>query len=165
MEQNYDAIEFTTRTSVPRLFLKVVLLVGLFAGAYLSYLWGMGILQTPLKDGGILFFLIFQVIEIFSLAYLILNWFCWYYEITEKEVILRRGVIMQTRKYYSLDKVESVSVEQGLWGRIFNYGAIELVMYYSDAPIKVVMMYVPRPKKYEKILQKNLREFGERDTA
>ncbi|HEY5713991.1 MAG TPA: PH domain-containing protein [Candidatus Gracilibacteria bacterium] len=159
----YDSLEISTRTSVPLLLIRLFILQIIFIALYLAYLIVFDRFEAPLKSGGILVFFLWQFTQFFTAFYYLLKWFCLYYEITEKEVVLHKGVIFQERRYFSLDKVESVTVNQTLLGRILNYGTIHLILYYSDAPIDVAMINVPRPKRYERLLQQNLQDFGHRE--
>jgi uncharacterized membrane protein YdbT with pleckstrin-like domain len=44
--------------------------------------------------------------------------------ITNKRIIAKFGFISRSTVEISLDKVEALRVEQGLWGRFLNYGTI-----------------------------------------
>lgn len=160
MEQRYDTIEVSTRTSVPLLIIRLIFAFILLLSLYVGYLILFERFDAPLKSGGIIVFIVWQSIQFSYIFYRILKWFCRYYEMTDKEVVLHKGLIFQERRYYSLDKVESVVVQQSLLGRFLNYGTIHLTLYYSDAPIDVCLDDVPHPNRYEKILQRNLQDFG-----
>lgn len=47
--------------------------------------------------------------------------------VTSKRVIRKSGVIMRDTSEIRLSKVESVSVNQGFLGRMFNYGTVTIV--------------------------------------
>ena len=47
--------------------------------------------------------------------------------ITSKRIIKKSGVIMRDTAEIRLCKVESISVQQGLLGRIFGYGTVTIV--------------------------------------
>jgi uncharacterized membrane protein YdbT with pleckstrin-like domain len=53
--------------------------------------------------------------------------------ITNRRVIVKRGVIKRHTVEINLDKVEALKVEQGFWGRMLNYGTI----YISGAGTSV----------------------------
>jgi uncharacterized membrane protein YdbT with pleckstrin-like domain len=46
--------------------------------------------------------------------------------ITNKRVLIKVGFIRRTSHETLLSKVEGINVNQGLWGRIFNYGTISI---------------------------------------
>jgi uncharacterized membrane protein YdbT with pleckstrin-like domain len=44
--------------------------------------------------------------------------------ITNKRVIVKRGLIARTTFEMNLNKIETVNVDQSVWGRIFGFGTI-----------------------------------------
>lgn len=44
--------------------------------------------------------------------------------ITNKRVIAKFGFISRKTTEISIDRIESIQVDQGIWGRIFNYGSL-----------------------------------------
>jgi len=46
--------------------------------------------------------------------------------ITNKRVISKEGVIARDTHEINLDKIEGLMVKQGIWGRIVNFGTIEI---------------------------------------
>jgi membrane protein YdbS with pleckstrin-like domain len=48
------------------------------------------------------------------------------YGVTSVRVVQKRGIISLHTIEMNLDKVESVDVDQGLLGRLLNYGAVEI---------------------------------------
>jgi uncharacterized membrane protein YdbT with pleckstrin-like domain len=47
--------------------------------------------------------------------------------ITNKRVIVKRGLFARTTFEMNLNKIETVNVEQSIWGRIFGFGTITIV--------------------------------------
>lgn len=59
--------------------------------------------------------------------------------VTNKRVIAKTGFITRNTVEINIRKVESIQVEQGFWGRIFNYGTIVVSGTGSNhAPIKSI---------------------------
>ncbi|MDO8597339.1 MAG: PH domain-containing protein, partial [Sulfuricaulis sp.] len=46
--------------------------------------------------------------------------------VTNKRIISKSGVIQRTTMELSLDKIESIKVDQGIMGRILNFGLITI---------------------------------------
>lgn len=44
--------------------------------------------------------------------------------ITNKRVIAKFGFISRKTTEISINRIESIQVDQGIWGRIFNYGSL-----------------------------------------
>jgi uncharacterized membrane protein YdbT with pleckstrin-like domain len=69
---------------------------------------------------------LFGVIALISAAH---AWFIrWTTEIavTDKRIIFKRGFIRRQTAEMSIDKATTVDVNQSIWGRIFNYGAVHI---------------------------------------
>ena len=47
--------------------------------------------------------------------------------ITNKRVIIKRGLIARKTFEMNLNKIETVNVDQSIWGRIFGFGTITIV--------------------------------------
>jgi uncharacterized membrane protein YdbT with pleckstrin-like domain len=59
--------------------------------------------------------------------------------ITNKRIIVKVGFIRRQTVEISLSKVESIQVNQGLWGRVFNFGSLVVTgSGSSHAPIHAV---------------------------
>ena len=62
-----------------------------------------------------------------SLVKDILRWINHKYVITNRRIIQIFGVLSKNVTDSSLDKVNDVKMQQSLWGRVFNYGDIEIL--------------------------------------
>ncbi|MDE2255860.1 MAG: PH domain-containing protein [Betaproteobacteria bacterium] len=49
------------------------------------------------------------------------------FAVTNKRVIMKVGLIRRTSVEIVLNKIESIKVDQGIAGRVFNYGSIAIV--------------------------------------
>ena len=50
--------------------------------------------------------------------------------ITNKRIISKSGIIQRTIMELRLDKIESIKVDQGIMGRILNFGSITISAWY-----------------------------------
>ena len=67
------------------------------------------------------------VFSVFQLSYifiLFLNWYFSHYEIKDKEIIKKSGLLFRRRKSVSMDEVASVEVYQSPLGRLMNHATI-----------------------------------------
>jgi len=55
-----------------------------------------------------------------------LNWQAAMLTVTDQRVILEEGVVVRTSKVIPLDRVQDVSTRQNLFGRILDYGSVEI---------------------------------------
>ncbi len=83
----------------------------------------------PLAPFGI-FFAIGYVLLIFPLASLTRDWLIWSnrkFVITNRRVIQLAGVLNKDVTDSSLEKVNDVKLDQSFWGRLLNYGDVEIL--------------------------------------
>jgi uncharacterized membrane protein YdbT with pleckstrin-like domain len=45
---------------------------------------------------------------------------------TDRRVIYKTGLLRRHTIEMNMDKIESVNVDQSIWGRLFNYGTVEI---------------------------------------
>lgn len=69
---------------------------------------------------------IFSLFQLTYISVLFLNWYFSHYEITEKEIIKKTGLLFRHRKAVSLNDVASVELYQSPWGRWMHHGTIIL---------------------------------------
>jgi membrane protein YdbS with pleckstrin-like domain len=70
--------------------------------------------------------LLFSIFQLFYISSLFLNWYFSHYEIYEKEIIKKTGLLFRRRKSVSLFDVASVEVYQSPLGRMMNHATIVL---------------------------------------
>jgi uncharacterized membrane protein YdbT with pleckstrin-like domain len=103
---------------VSMIFVEIVLIVVLFAAVS-----ALSILVTPIAAVGF-------VILLVPIAYMlrdILTWFQKQYIITNRRVIQVSGIFSKNVTDSSLEKVNDVKMSQSFFGRIFDYGDIEIL--------------------------------------
>lgn len=96
---------------------------------------------------------IFLVLVLFKLAitaYIILEWHEEYYEISASTVGHYKGYLFKRHEEIKLEHIASVKLEQGLLGRIFNYGTIRLHSWFLGKDYYLYQIHNPR--KYEHVL-------------
>lgn len=99
-------------------------------------------------------FVFLVVIKTALLIFVIIQWLNEYYEITTNEIIYRKGLIFKREERHLFEHIGSVKLEQGLFGRIFNFGTIRLFNWTRE---RFVYMYlIHSPQKYMHILDRLL---------
>jgi hypothetical protein len=91
-------------------------------------------------------------------------WFVWKlivflfieYGITNKRLVMKRGVLRLMLKEIAIDRIESLTCVQGILGRLFNYGTI----YVSGIGGTTPLFYMVRKpwficRKIDEIIEKN----------
>ena len=103
--------------------------------SWLSQFWGIVF--------GIL--LLMWVIGILLIVSAVLNVMTTELALTNKRVIAKFGFIRRQTIELNINRIESISVNQGFWGRIFNYGSVVVRgTGGSHAPIP----YIARPMEF-----------------
>jgi uncharacterized membrane protein YdbT with pleckstrin-like domain len=60
--------------------------------------------------------------------------------ITNKRIIFKSGIIQRTTMELRLDKIESIKVDQGIMGRLLNFGSITIAGTGGDkTPLKSIV--------------------------
>ncbi|MBI2049459.1 PH domain-containing protein [Candidatus Roizmanbacteria bacterium] len=96
-------------------------------------------------------FVFLVLAKIVLMVVVTLQWLNEYYEITAKEIIHRSGLIFKKEERYKLDHLGSLNMEQGVFGKILNYGTLSLFNWVLE---KNVFLYlIHNPLKYYNILQ------------
>jgi len=83
---------------------------------------------------------------------IVLHWIYNYYIIEPKNIISRNGIIFSKEARFNMELLQSVAVRQGFFGKIFNYGTIEL--FNPELEKKVFLRNIPDPYKESKFIEK-----------
>jgi uncharacterized membrane protein YdbT with pleckstrin-like domain len=99
----------------------------------IGWLWlfsviGFEFLRWIIAGIGI-FVLVFYVIIPFA------RWYSSEYVFTDRRVITRRGIIAKSGKDVPLAKINNISFNQSVLGRILNYGDLVIDSANSDGPV------------------------------
>ena len=70
--------------------------------------------------------------------------------VTSKRVIMKRGWISRKTIELNLNKIENLGIEQGLLGRLFNYGTVTVV---GTGGTRETFKYVAEPIEFRKTVQ------------
>lgn len=115
-----ETIEFELRPHWRSLVLPIiVLLVVVFAAVWLFVSFDNSILRWIIGVGGVVVLIVF-VLRPF------LFWVTTQYVFTNRRIITRAGIIAKKGRDMPLSKVNNVSFEVGVVGRILNYGRLEV---------------------------------------
>src|SRR6266481_8973866 len=90
-------------------------------------------LEYNLTNGDARTYLLYISLAIFGTATAVSFWYAWFIRwitelaVTDRRVIYKRGFISRHTVEMNMDKIESVDVEQSLFGRMLNYGTIHVL--------------------------------------
>ena len=75
--------------------------------------------------------------------YIVLNWLYEFYITQPSGIIVRRGIIFSKEIQYSLGAIQSIGVQQGILGRIFNFGTVILYNPVLKSDLKLEFIHNP----------------------
>lgn len=77
---------------------------------------------------------------------------------TSKRVFFKSGLLSRTVIELKLNRIESITIHQGIFGIIFNYGTIKII---GMGGVKTIVPNIVAPSKFKKILWRVLDKYGE----
>ena len=123
-------------------------LVPVFTSLHVEVTIGLWVLQT----------IKFLLLTAFVVA-IVTPWASTQYYLTEHQLIKYVGLSRRDEEAYDLDILKAVSLHQGWFGRIFNYGDIHLT-FSSGNLTEPKLRGVYNPKKYGRVLREYLDATG-----
>lgn len=158
----------TIRQSIFFLLLKLIILE-VFAGAsIIAFNTFFNISNIPAFNApfglfNIPVFILLVIGKTLLTIFIVIQWVNEYYEITPTEVHHRKGLIFQKQERYTLAHLGRLSVEQGIFGRIFNFGSIKLYDWVLEKDATLYLVH--NPMKYQAILKNIIKDVDEDKTV
>lgn len=103
-----------------------------------------------------LYFLIFIGINILKFAFILLvclRWVTTTYEIKSNEIKFKKGLLALNQKVFLCKHTQEVICKQGVVGKIFNFGSIEI--YDPTLIDRITIDSIQNPNKYADIIKRN----------
>jgi uncharacterized membrane protein YdbT with pleckstrin-like domain len=85
-----------------------------------------GELGSSYTSARILLSIVFMTLAVSVVVTLVAQWANEGYFLKQNELIVRRGIIAKTETAYPYANMQSVTLQQGFIGRLFNYGQISI---------------------------------------
>lgn len=92
-------------------------------------------------------------IVVFSLVWVGLSALVWYaseFSVTNRRVMVKRGLILRNTHEIFLRNIESVHLHQTIPGRLFGYGNIAII---GNGDTRAVLKNVPHPQNFRREIQ------------
>jgi uncharacterized membrane protein YdbT with pleckstrin-like domain len=121
----------------------------------------VGLLLLPLGALRDLRWFVVLALLLALFVYLDIQYIIWRsesYTISDQRVLLRRGVIGKFSRSIGISRVQDVTTSQGLLGRVFDYGTVEIESAGKDGA--EVLNYVPDPQDFRNVLLEQLHPRG-----
>lgn len=144
------------RQSISFLLLKLLLLDILTGAALLLFLLlPSGHLSLEIRlalfSSNIFYFLGIIVLKTFLSLFTVLQWLFEYYEIWPNKVTHKKGIFWTKKADHELRDIKYLGFEQGLFGRLLNFGTISLFDWKNE--VRATLYLIHNPKKYYHLLQ------------
>lgn len=112
------------------------------------------VLQNQLMPIYFICFVLLNVLKIIVMLIAALGWVTNRYHIGQGEIRYKSGILGHSEKIFLCNHTQEVTYDQGFWGRLFNFGSIEI--YNPALKEKIYIDSVPNPSKCVEIIKKNL---------
>lgn len=144
------------RQSIYLLLLKLILIDVFAAVCILAFFSSLVLpLSTEIKIGIVssntFYFSLLVLAKMGATLFVVLQWLNEYYEITPFKIIYRKGIIWSKEIIYKIEHIESVSLKQGVVGKLLNYGTIEFYDWRTKSYVSFYLIH--NPVKYMNILE------------
>lgn len=159
-EKKIAITHITIRQSITFLVLRILAIE--FLAAFSIIVFHTLLLRTEVRDVvgedilvfNIPLFIFLVILKTAVLIFVIIQWLNEYYEITTNEIVYRKGLIFKKEVRHIFEHIGSVKLEQGILGRIFNFGTLRLFNWTREN--YTYMYLIHNPSKYMHILEELL---------
>lgn len=104
-------------------------------------------------------FFLAVAIKLILTIYIVLSWLNEYYEISPALIKHRKGIIFVKKEQLALEDIQTISLEQGIIGKILNFGTLSI---YDWKWKKYEYLYaIHNPLKYIEIIENLLPNIDE----
>lgn len=150
-EPHIDVTHVNIRQSITLLVFKIVAL-DIIAAIILSLII-LSIQEATANIGSVILpvILIGSSVKIILTVYLLISWVYNYYEIDREYITHKKGFIFEREERSALTHIGSIRIEQGLLGRIFNWGTIKA--YNWEKQQYATLYQIHNPRKYLKVIE------------
>lgn len=176
--ETFPVTHVNVRVSIVLMLLKLILLDIFTTLVALGFFGTLSFAQLPTEarlvvvSQYISYFVILALVKIALTLFVVLQWINEYYEITPTKIIYRRGIIWRKEDIYGLSRINAIGIQQGIFGRIFNYGTLFIYdvgvfkYYYLDYihnPLRyldVLHNLLPNADIEKEIIREHIRDIG-----
>jgi len=100
---------------------------------------------------------LFVIAILFAMLIIFLDWLCTNYYLTNLRLIEERGIIGKRIMIVPLDKVQDITCEFGIFGRMFGFGDLEIESAGTYG--KIVFSFIANPEQRKEEINKAILEF------
>ncbi|MDO8309960.1 MAG: PH domain-containing protein [Actinomycetota bacterium] len=127
-----ETVQFELRPHFRALLVPILILLAIvFVGSWLFFLTDNTFLRWAILIIAIVLFFPFVLVAF-------LRWLTTQYVFTNRRIITRRGIITKQGRDMPLSKVNNVSFDISVMGRILNYGALKIDSANTEGDLVIV---------------------------
>ena len=97
--------------------------------------------------------MVYYLLSLYQLVYAAIEYAGSVYAITTRRLIMITGWFSRRSVDVFFERIETIRVNQGIVGRLYNYGSILII---GTGGSRDVFMYVPQPFAFRRILQEQM---------
>lgn len=127
-----EVVQFELRPHFRALFVPIIILIGIvFVGSWLFFVTDNTILRWAIAIIALVLFVPFVLIAF-------LRWLTTQYVFTNRRIITRQGIVAKRGRDMPLSKVQNVSFDISVMGRLLNYGALRIDSANAEGDLVIV---------------------------
>lgn len=127
-----EVVQFELRPHFRALFVPIIILLGIvFVGSWLFFTVDNTILKWIIAVVALVLFVPFVLIAF-------LRWLTTQYVFTNRRIITRQGIVAKRGRDMPLSKVQNVSFDISVMGRLLNYGALRIDSANAEGDLVIV---------------------------
>lgn len=162
-ERKIEVTHVNIRQSISLLALKLIILDLLSAFFMLSFCVPIKCFNGPLFDFDFFIFVAAVLVKTCLTFYTVFQWVNNYYEIDPETISHHSGFIYEKKEKYYIKHIREIGVDQGLFGKLLNFGTIEL--YNWDLKRYQYLYLIHNPMKYHHIIKQLRPNVDEQDVT
>lgn len=134
---------------------KVILSQFILGNIYFALINFFGIESMT---ASIMLFNFLEGTQILISIFIFLAWYNHFYEISNEEIEINSGAILQKKSSYSLEHLESVAFRKTFVGFLFHYGDVNISLHYGTDSKIITLQNVKDPARYAERLNRKLKK-------
>lgn len=146
---------FTLGSTLVKIIILIILIyvfMALVAAVATLQNYLINFVRLPLVEG-FSYLLIFLVVILFLwILWDIVSWRAIHYTLTDRRVVIQRGVIRKKKVYIHYEKIQDINISQGLMERLFRAGDIEI--YSGHDRTQLILNDVPNPAEVDNMINR-----------
>lgn len=109
-------------------------------------------IQLPLVQGVSYFLLLIVVLLFLSILWDIASWRAVHYILTTQRILIKKGIFRKRKIYMAYNMIQDIDVSQGIIGRLFRAGDIEI--FGGHEQTQLILEDIPNPSQVDNTINR-----------